>query len=187
MTNKINWQDINIPNKNKLRLYLFTGWLKHISKIIFCLLFVFISFYYLVLPQVQVNYFYDNTKCLIAGKELKPLSKEVSHSGFQPKFLVIYQVNQKIYTNWAYDALNNIYTNPNTYKTVANEFKENSYYVCWYDKADPHKVVLKRGWDYISLAFFFITIIIAITSFTSFWRWHRIRHQLATEQATSSK
>ncbi len=82
-----------------------------------------------------------------------------------------------MYTNWSYDILNNIYTNPVAYKAVINEIKVNQYYTCWYDPQDPHKVVLKRGWDHISMVFFMMTLIVALVSFTHFYRWYRGRNK----------
>lgn len=186
MAKNINWQD-HTTNQKKSRFQHLGGWITHISKIVFCLAFVCIAFYYLVLPQIQVNYFYTSTKCLVMGKKLEPLSTKVSNSGFQPKFLALYKVKKEVYTSWAYDVLNNIYTNPDAYKAIDDEIKINHYYICWYDQTNPHKVVLKRGWDHISLVFFLITLIVALTSFTSFYRWLRNRHKTSLEPPTNNK
>ncbi len=177
MAQKINWQDPTPSHPKSTRFAKLGGWLEHSSKIILSLAFVFIAFYYLMLPQLRVNYFYANTTCSILAKKLEPLSKFSTNPGYQPKFLAMYQVNNKIYTNWTFDILNTIYTNPDAYKNAMNEIKVDKYYTCWYDPLDPRKVILKRGWDHISIIFFVITLIVALTSFTSFYRWHKHRNK----------
>jgi|GEM_PF-7077543 len=177
MADKINWQEHTAPGKNKSRWQRLGGWAGHLTKIIFCLVFVFIAFYYLVWPQIQVNYFYKTTQCLILSKQLQPLSKHVKNSGFQARFLAFYEVNNKIYNSWANDILNTIYTNPDAYQAVADQFKTGDYYMCWYDPKHPEKLVLKRGWDHMSIIFFVLTLIVALTSVTRFYRWLHQRKQ----------
>jgi hypothetical protein len=175
MKDKINWQEHTTLNKNKPRFPNLGGWLDHISKIIFCLAFVFIAFYYLVWPQIQVNYLYRSTHCLILSKQLEPLSKQIKNAGFHAKFLAFYEVDNKIYNTWANDALNTIYTNPDSYKAVVDQFKVGDYYMCWYDPAHPQNLVLKRGWDHMSIIFFLLTLVVVLISVTGFYRWYRQR------------
>jgi len=187
MAEKINWQEHNSAHKKKSRFANLGGWLSHGSKIAFSLAFVCIAFYYLLLPQLRVNYSYANTTCVILGKKAEPLSKNSQYPGYQLKFLTLFQVNNKTYTSWTYDILNTIYTNPEAYKAVLNEIQIGKYYTCWYDPADPHKVVLKRGWDHISTIFFAITLIVALASFTAFYRWYHKRNAGLPEQTANNK
>ncbi len=174
MSEKINWQDPAAAGNKKPRFPNLGDWFIHSFKILFSLIFVFIAFYYMVLPQIKVNYFYASTKCLVADKQMRPLSKYTRNPGYQPEALVVYEVNKKIYTHWAYDVLNSIYTNPDAYQGATNVIKTGSYYICWYDTADPHQVVIKRGWDHISLLFFGMTLVVLLASIINFLRWYRL-------------
>ncbi|MBN2473416.1 MAG: DUF3592 domain-containing protein [Pirellulales bacterium] len=98
---------------------------------------------FLLIPQWQVQQEYVQGTCTVLHKRSEP-TQDDDGTTHQPGIHVEYQVGKETYRTWIHD-VQPVYDNGGDDQQAAlDRFVPGSRYPCWYDPADPHKVVLSR-------------------------------------------
>jgi hypothetical protein len=168
---KINWQDPTAakPETSKKE---WGNLLVHLGKIFVSIVFLVASIYFMLWPQFRVNYIFKPVTCVVLQSKIQPTSDKEG-AGFQPRFLVLYRVDDKTHISWVYDILNISMTNPDIRKQAVRQYSEGNLYTCWYDPANPQIAVLKRSWNKMAVLFCVLAGFVALITIISFVRWLR--------------
>jgi hypothetical protein len=119
-------------------------------------------FFWLVVPQWQVSHRFIPHTCVVLDTRVR---KHPTEDLFRPEVKIEYQVDGKTYVEWTYD-IATVRDDPGSYSPDQQEQAEAAArfvvdperpreYPCWYDPADPHVVVVRRGskwWTWLAFS-----------------------------------
>jgi hypothetical protein len=105
-------------------------------------------------PEWRTNYTYVEGRCLVLDKRLgeHPPTGKAVNSTYRPEFFIRYTVDGKQYELWAYDATGDYTALRRPKERILESFTVGQQYSCWYEPEDPSKVVLVRGYSWVSNA-----------------------------------
>jgi hypothetical protein len=106
--------------------------------------------YKLVIPEWRVNHEFLPHTCRVLAKNIAESQTEEG-TLYRAEIQVEYEVGGKPYLQWAYSVenLSNVYTAGKEDKqAILGRFEIDAKVHCWYDPANPQRVVLIRGWSW---------------------------------------
>jgi hypothetical protein len=100
-----------------------------------------------VIPDLRVNQQFVEAKCLVlqtrAGKQ------EVNETTtYRPEVQILYEIDGRSFRQWTYDIAGVYSPDRQTQQKLIEGFQVGKEYPCWYDPADPSRVVLVRGYTW---------------------------------------
>jgi hypothetical protein len=100
-------------------------------------------------PEWRANHCYVEGRCVLLAKRLV----EYPRSGAdRPEFWIRYTVAGREYQAWAYKASRSTSVFDGPKRRILESFTVGREYPCWYDPADPSRVVVARGYNWLSNA-----------------------------------
>ncbi|MGP0062145.1 MAG: hypothetical protein ACLQGP_00910 [Isosphaeraceae bacterium] len=86
---------------------------------------------------------YAETTCTVLAKRLEEFGGDATT--YRPDMRIHYTVGGREYETWTYDSTRAAGLNRRASQEALDPFALNGRYPCWYDPADPSKVVVVRG------------------------------------------
>jgi hypothetical protein len=104
------------------------------------------------LPELWALCFYVEGRCELLDKRLveNPPRRKAINSTWRPEFLIRYEVDGKEYNAFAYRAVKSSSGWRWPEARVVERFTVGEEYPCWYDANDPSRVVLVRGFSWLT-------------------------------------
>jgi hypothetical protein len=124
------------------------------------------------LPELWAQYFYVEGGCLLLDKRLveHPPSGKAFNSTYRPEFLIRYKVAGQEYQAWAYKAVKSSSALRWPKERVLESFTVGQEYPCWYDPADPSRVVVVQGYSWFSCVVMPVFVVLAFLTAMGFRR-----------------
>jgi hypothetical protein len=103
-------------------------------------------------PEWRANHLYVEGRCVLLNKRLVeyPPSGKAMNSTYRPEFLIRHTVAGREYRAWTYGAGRSSSALRWPKERILESFTVGQEYPCWYDPADPHQVVVARGYSWLS-------------------------------------
>jgi hypothetical protein len=104
------------------------------------------------LPEWRAKHFYVEGRCVLLDKrvvEHRPSGK-ANNSTYRPEFLIRYTVEGREYQLWAYKAVLSSSALRWPKERLLESYTVGQEYPCWYDPADPSRVVFVQGYSWFS-------------------------------------
>ena len=117
-------------------------------------------------PEWRTNHTYVEGRCLVLDKRLgeHPPTGKAVNSTYRPEFFIRYRVAGRDYRVWAYKAVKVSSALRWPKEQVLDGFTVGQEYPCWYDPAEPTKVVVDRGYSWFS--YFLLAALLVLGFFT---------------------
>jgi hypothetical protein len=107
-----------------------------------------------LLPEWRANHTYVEGRCVVLDKRVVEVpSRRAANCVYRAEFLIRYTVAGREHERWAYDAVRASTALRWPKERVLDDFIVGQEYPCWYDPADPSKVVMVRGYSWMSCGF----------------------------------
>jgi hypothetical protein len=104
-------------------------------------------------PDWWANNFYTEGRCVLLDKrvvEHRSSGGKANSGTYRPEFLIRYTVAGREYQAWAYRAVRSSSAWRWPKERLLERYTVGQEYPCWYDPADPTKVVFVRGYSGLS-------------------------------------
>jgi hypothetical protein len=113
-----------------------------------------------LLPEWRANHFSVEGRCVVLDKRVAEFAH---HKGvtWRPEFLIRYTVAGRQYEEWAYDAVRASTGLRGPNDRILDKFTVGKEYPCWYDPADPSRVVLVRGYSWMTYGLLLAFVVLA--------------------------
>lgn len=131
-----------------------------------CVTTLFLSSFYLLFKEWQINHNFIQTDCRILDEHLNHSVKINNGSTqllYSPTFFISYEVGNKLIRQWS--GLSPIRLSTPYLIDNRNGFIKGESYPCWYNPDNPRIVVLERGYSLFSLAFLLLSLYLFVTIF----------------------
>ncbi len=138
--------------------------------VVISLAFVYVSYHFMLGPQIHVHYHFKPTDCVVIDKKLEELVNQRSNRSnyvYRPSFLVVYLVNKQSYKTWTYDILREYSNNQLGQQQILDQVDLVTPYTCWYDPKHPETVVLTRSYTFWAIGFFALATFVALVLISS--------------------
>jgi hypothetical protein len=100
-----------------------------------------------VIPDLRVNQQFAEQKGLVLQTRLETADAS-GIKVFRPEVRILYEVDGTPYRTATYDIARRYDRDQKQQQKLLDEFKVGQEYPCWYDPADPNRVVLVRGYTW---------------------------------------
>ena len=120
-------------------------------------------------PELWALFSYVEGRCVLLDKRLVE-NPPVGNGTFRPEFLISYTVDGRVYQAFAYRAVKSSSGWRWPEERVLERFTVGQEYPCWYDAADPSKVVIVRGFSWLTYALLPIFVVSAYLTGKGFLR-----------------
>ena len=98
-----------------------------------------------VVPQWRVNRHFLEARCRVIVAPVVMRQAEMETTLWKPTIRYEYTANKTRYVGHQFDLLDTRYTERNKAAAIADKYKLDESYPCWYDPLDPGTAVLTRG------------------------------------------
>ena len=135
--------------------------------------------------ELVANIFYVEGRCVVLDKRVaEHTSRRGGNSTYRPEFLIRYEVVGQKYEVWAYDASDSSSALRWPKERVLEEFTVGEEYPCWYDPDNPSKVVVVRGFGWMTYVLLLVSLtLILLIAKGVFRRLHGAAAEGANESA----
>jgi hypothetical protein len=125
-----------------------------------------------VVPDLRARLLYVEGRCVLLDKRLveHPPSGKAINSTYRPEFLIRYTVAGREYKTWAYKAVKASSGLRWPEEHVLESFTVGQEYPCWYDPADPSKVVMVRGYSWFTWVLLLVFLVVLFFTGRGFLR-----------------
>jgi hypothetical protein len=121
-------------------------------------------------PELWAMLSYVEGRCVLLDKRLVE-NPPVGNGTFRPEFLIRYTVDGRVYQTFAYRAVKSSSGWRWPEERVLERFTVGQEYPCWYDAADPSKVVFVRGFSWFTYVLLPVFVLLAYLTGKGFlWR-----------------
>ena len=102
-------------------------------------------------PEWWAHQTYVEGRCVVLDKRIvEDASGKGGNSTYRPELLIRYSVAGREYQTWAYRAVHSSSALRGPKESVLESFTIGQEYPCWYDPADPSRVLVVRGYSCLS-------------------------------------
>lgn len=130
-----------------------------------------IGWFAMLAPELEVENRFVEGRCIILGKELvseqKRARRRAGRSGrtrtvYRPEFDIRHEVAGKSYEARTFRIVPSSTSDRASQEAILGRFETGHAYPCWYDPADPSRVVLEKGVSKGSLVFIGVGLFFAL-------------------------